>query len=316
MIALVAIATLGHTPPVTDNVNPSGYYYCKWCSDTQLVMGTYDKKGVFRVEYTLSDKRMFPNDFKPDTWKGICVLPDGAKDKWAVLLDGRYFEKRGSAYIECRKSYKYKCTYIPQLGSTVLSSNEEKNERIVTGRIYNPHGFHPLRDLPSEYKFDEDEFIDYENKRCRLELWRKAFETPIIAPRFGWKIVPFPKNYNTRCMIRVLDNTMEYGELFITGEFNPDLKIGPLPRIELPYPINKTTSEADASTRYYNTPQNGKKSEQVYEYVCGRLVLGVLKDDGYFYPEVGSKVIAITDFNPLENKRRIYNLPGILVRSK
>ncbi len=59
-----------------------------------------------------------------------------------------------------------------------------------------------------------------------------------------------------------------------------------------------------------------RENEEVYEYRVGRLIKGKLDNDGNFIPEPGSKVIALSDYQPGDRAPRIYNLPGKLARDK
>jgi hypothetical protein len=48
----------------------------------------------------------------------------------------------------------------------------------------------------------------------------------------------------------------------------------------------------------------------VYEFRAGRLVKGVLRQDGHFVPDVGSKVIRFDDYKYDPGAVPIWNLPG------
>jgi hypothetical protein len=55
--------------------------------------------------------------------------------------------------------------------------------------------------------------------------------------------------------------------------------------------------------------------EQVFEYRCGNLVPGIMKSHR-FIPELGGTVITLEGYVLNDNRERIYNLPGSLVRKK
>lgn len=52
------------------------------------------------------------------------------------------------------------------------------------------------------------------------------------------------------------------------------------------------------------------KSFPVYEYRSGRLIKGVIDTDGYFVPDLDSKIIAFKDYKYTPEAPRIWNLPG------
>jgi hypothetical protein len=53
--------------------------------------------------------------------------------------------------------------------------------------------------------------------------------------------------------------------------------------------------------------------DRVYEFRSGRLILGVLKENGDFIPDLGAKVIPFKDYRYSKDALRIYNLPGKFV---
>ena len=55
---------------------------------------------------------------------------------------------------------------------------------------------------------------------------------------------------------------------------------------------------------------NPKAEKNVYEFRSGRLIKGELNQNGYFVPEIGSKVIDFKDYHYREGGPRIWNLPG------
>jgi hypothetical protein len=55
---------------------------------------------------------------------------------------------------------------------------------------------------------------------------------------------------------------------------------------------------------------NGRAEKNVYEFRSGRLIKGDLNQNGYFVPEVGSRVIDFKDYHYREGGPRIWNLPG------
>ena len=59
-----------------------------------------------------------------------------------------------------------------------------------------------------------------------------------------------------------------------------------------------------------------KKPVPVYEYRSGRLIKGVLDTDGYFVPDLDSKVIEFKDYRYKPGGIYIYNLPGEFVKKR
>ncbi|HEY2784127.1 MAG TPA: hypothetical protein VGJ05_04055 [Fimbriiglobus sp.] len=104
---------------------------------------------------------------------------------------------------------------------------------------------------------------------------------------------------------------MSFGILDRTGTFIPDDDLPPIPRTKLPHGVAGQTK-----TIFFNLPIDGKKTEEAYEYRSGRLIRGTLDDTGNFTPEIGSTIMDFKDFEPLKDRKRIYNLPGRLVPKK
>lgn len=68
--------------------------------------------------------------------------------------------------------------------------------------------------------------------------------------------------------------------------------------------------------RFHRTPllnESAAKSEPVYEYRSGTLILGTLDDVGNFTPAVGAPIVRFADYTNERAARRIYNLPGTFV---
>jgi hypothetical protein len=52
------------------------------------------------------------------------------------------------------------------------------------------------------------------------------------------------------------------------------------------------------------------RKEPVFEFSAGKLIKGVLDEEGVFIPEANSKVIEFKDYRYSKDTPRIYNLPG------
>lgn len=114
--------------------------------------------------------------------------------------------------------------------------------------------------------------------------------------------------------IRVVGGVAEVGFLRDDGEFIPDYERAPFKWEDVynaPFDL-----DARGDPRLYTLPLDGAKSEDAYEFRSGRLIRGVLYDTGTFVPEMGSVVTAFGKYDPESDKRRIYNLPGILTKRK
>lgn len=104
------------------------------------------------------------------------------------------------------------------------------------------------------------------------------------------------------------------GYRFWLGHLNPDGDF--VPDFDNPtagFRIKHVPAGLPAFT-YLNKPS--RDGEPVYEYRSGRLIKGVLWEDGTFVPEIGSQVIGLKEYRPGTGWPRIYNLPGRLVPKK
>jgi hypothetical protein len=152
-------------------------------------------------------------------------------------------------------------------------------------------------------------------------------EPPAAGVPAGWKLVPFRQAYPDRPTweVRVIGEIAEFGHLDDRGEFIPDYGLPIVSRSGLKGLIR---SEPGGSPRYYTLPRpswdtwperegpNRDAPEEVYEYRSGRLIKGTLQGSGNFVPELGSKVLDFKEYDPLTDRRRIYNLPGVLRKAQ
>lgn len=211
------------------------------------------------------------------------------------------YEHRSGRLIRGMTSRQSRGVFIPELGSTILDLKKDFDPKTTDRVIYN---------LP-EFLF------------C---VPRTATPEPPKAggnPK-GWKLVPFREAYSdvpemaNPWFARVIGELMELGHLSDEGEFVPDYGLPIFPFVQVKAP--DVLMDGSQRTIYYTLPmegyfgeKTGKGFEEVYEYRSGRLIKGRLQKTGNFVPELGSKVLDFKDYDPDEN-RRIYNLPGKLVK--
>lgn len=116
---------------------------------------------------------------------------------------------------------------------------------------------------------------------------------------------------------RAIRDVVEFGHLSDEGEFIPDPDLPVVSRDGIKGPVGFDTHGVP---RYYTVPQLDRfgklTTENVYEFRSGRLIKGTLHASGNFVPELGSKVIEFKDYDYFTEHRRIYNLPGKLIRIK
>ena len=104
-----------------------------------------------------------------------------------------------------------------------------------------------------------------------------------------------------------------FGKLDENGSFIEDQQARRVPHPVLPSGVIDWQYTRDVLKSAINVPSENQRTERVYEYRSGRLVLGSLTSFGIFIPEVGSKVIALGDYKYSKEAPRIYNLPGKFV---
>jgi hypothetical protein len=77
----------------------------------------------------------------------------------------------------------------------------------------------------------------------------------------------------------------------------------------------KYSAMPPTAIRPANQP-HGLSTENVYEYRSGMIVPGVLTQDGNFIPDLGGRVMALSDYLATDPRVSIYNLPGRIVKPK
>ncbi len=100
-----------------------------------------------------------------------------------------------------------------------------------------------------------------------------------------------------RCVEICHDLTTSIGKLDAAGNFLPD-------------DINKPRGHRRSAETRSIKILNAKPEKNVYEFRSGRLIKGELNRNGYFIPEIGSKVIDFKDYHYRPDVPRIWNLPG------
>jgi hypothetical protein len=117
--------------------------------------------------------------------------------------------------------------------------------------------------------------------------------------------------YAVPWVAHVRDEQMELGHLNDQGDFVPDYGLPPFP---LTMPVKPAREVAKPPLWYYNLPVEGADGESAYEYRSGRLLVGILKKNGTFVPDLDSRVLDFKEYVPGAQAVRIYNLPGRLER--
>lgn len=212
------------------------------------------------------------------------------------------YEHRSGRLIRGMISRDPRGVFVPELGSTIIDLKKDFDSKKSDRVVYN---------LP-EFLF------------C---VPRTATpEPPKLAghPK-GWKLVPFREAYQKQPELanpwfaRAIGEIMELGHLSDEGEFIPDYGLPIFPFVKVKAP--DVLMDGSQRTIYYTLPmegyfggKTGKGYEEVYEYRSGRIIKGRLQKTGNFVPELGSKVMDFKGYDPDEN-RRIYNLPGKLIKA-
>jgi hypothetical protein len=194
--------------------------------------------------------------------------------------------------------------FVPEVGSEIIKCAGPKEFSRLDKDVYN-------RPTNSDaYRSRSLETIGGQRK-----------EYPHAPAPPGYRLVPFKEaNPHNRepaepAFARVAGNVMEFGTLSSQGEFVPYKHLPVIPRFNVPKHRSITDPDYLKRPFVYNIPRDGKKTEPVYEYRSGRLIKGTLHAYGNFEPEVGSYVTRFKDYTPYD-RRRIYNLPGVLVKEK
>jgi hypothetical protein len=270
-------------------------------------LGDFDKDGNF-----LPDPRFPPN-------YGRSAVSGTIPFVWAFGGQKLVYEHRSGRVI--------KGTMLADLGSTVLDIKDvdlKKPDR----NVWNMPEVTPA-------------YVEERKRRYGDNAVPDAPEPPKAGTPPGYEFKLFRElatDKKAPVVIRVIGEVMEFGRLSDEGEFVPESELPPLPPVLLPRTHTHPPIYAPTFDPYYTLPRFvGKEAtapkprilgipddlprkvaekEDVYEYRSRRLIKGTLEKTGNFVPEVGSKVIDFKDFDPLAERRRIYNLPGVLRKAQ
>jgi hypothetical protein len=219
------------------------------------------------------------------------------------------------------------CYVVPELGSTVLDIKDVDLKHPDPDRqVWNMPELIPAYETARKQKYGGPV--------------PKAPDPPKAGTPAGWEFIPFSKldtdvlghklkqvkPVKPPTYIRAIGEFVEFGHLSDEGDFVPDPD---LPMVTRSGILGGVRYNGELSynrpltgiPRYYTVPSRavpGRERqaedgpEDVYEFRAGRLIKGALYISGNFIPELGSKVIDFKDFDPAHERRRIYNLPGIL----
>jgi hypothetical protein len=219
---------------------------------------------------------------------------------------------------------------------------EHRSGRLILGTmvkgVFVPEIGSKVLDIKKDFDLKKPERIVYNLAETVAAFWteerKKQFpkglpndpEPPLAGVPAGWKVVPFWKLVSGRPDwrdVRVIGGIAEFGQLDERGEFIPDYG---LPIVSRDGIKGLMRNDPWSGPRFYTLPQppylrwpsrKGETQddpEDVYDYRFGRLIKGMLHKTGNFVPELGSMVIDFKDHDPLRDRRRIYNLPGVLRR--
>jgi hypothetical protein len=210
-----------------------------------------------------------------------------------MVSDNRaVYEHRSGRLIPGTLISSPKGVFVPEVGGMVLDLKKDYDPKTADRRVYN------------------------------LQVWLKPSpvvpQPPPAGEPLGWKLLPFREAYRNTpekadpWFARVIGEVMELGHLSDEGEFIPDYGLPVFPFVKVKDP--DVFRDGSGRTLYFTLPKDGKDKEEVYEFRSGRLLKGTLQKSGNFVPELGSKVIDFKTYDPSTDRRRIYNLPGVLRR--
>ena len=219
---------------------------------------------------------------------------------WVRLV---VYERRTHALVkgtiaDLRDDY----AFVPEVGSTILAVGADLPPD-AANPVYNASGF-------------GQDLVKHKLKRVFLDT--QPSNQTNLTTKSGLRVVLFAQfktglNYEEPFWrARKFGDHLEFGGLSARGEFLPEVGLPMVTATEVPRPVRRL-----GGAKYnviYNTPQSRSGFDDVYELRSGRLLCGRLHASGTFVPEVGSTVRAFRDFDPATDTRRIYNLPGVLVR--
>ena len=203
-----------------------------------------------------------------------------------------------------------KGVFVPEIGSKVLDLKKDFDIKKPDRMVYN------LWETVGAFWTEE-----------RKKLFPKGLprdpEPPEAGTPAGWKLVPFSAvtgNKRDPWQIRIIGEIAEFGSLDDRGEFIPDYTLPIVSRKGiLSGAVRKDPTDLSSYPwRFYTVPFDGAwgrkevDKEDVYEFRSGRLIKGTLQKTGNFVPELGSKLMDFKDYDPIADRRRIYNLPGVL----
>jgi hypothetical protein len=214
------------------------------------------------------------------------------------------YEHRSGRLIKGILVANPKGVFVPEIGSTILDLKKDYDNKKADRRVYNMQ--ETLRPSPL------------------------SPDPPKAGQPTGWRLAPFreafphsPEQANP-WFARVIGEVMELGHLSDEGEFVPDYGLPVFPFVRVKQP--DVLQDASRRTMYYTLPQpphlrwpsrRGETEddpEDVYEYRSGRLIKGMLHKTGNFVPELGSTVLDFKEYDPIRDRRRVYNLPGVMRR--
>lgn len=203
--------------------------------------------------------------------------------------------------------------FVPELGSRVTEFTDFRRDPDL-----------PLTEIYNKPDFERENERMKANREAKATggkgaTWKpppKADPPPAAGIPTGYKLwLPVALEQPPAWVAHVRGELMELGHLNDDGDFVPDYGLPPFPLTQ-PWQGARNRQTGETELKYYNLPLKGEE-EPVYEYRSGRLLQGTLLRSGTFVPDTGSKVFDFGDYKPDDPKaRRIYNLPGELVKKR
>lgn len=242
-------------------------------------------------------------NFVPDPYGGPMDNPPVSGAGWRLLSSRGdnvpAYEYRSGRLI--RGTMTASGAFVPEVGSVVL-------------------------DVQKDFDLERPDRVVWNRPEITKAFWTEARKRefpdglpagPVPPPATGTPRTRKYAPYGDRppVVVRVIREMMEFGTLTPDGEFRPDPDRPLLPRPDLPFPPRGEASAFRRAYRMcYTLPQLAADQEDVYEFRSGRLIRGTLHKSGNFAPEAGSKLLDFGEYDPDADRRRIYNLPGILTK--
>lgn len=201
-------------------------------------------------------------------------------------------------------------SFVPELGSRVTELKDfSYDPDQPLHEIYNLPDFKAIEALIKKAR-ERDQTIE-QKTMPRMPAPPKAR----VPASYDYQAYSTFRDPPAPWVAHVRGRTLELGRLNDAGDFLPEYDLPPI-RLAQPWADSRRLLPGERQLLYYNLPKSEDK-EPIYEYRSGRLLQGTLLKNGTFVPDADSKVLDFGDYKPADPKaRRIYNLPGELVKKR